>query len=73
MSNTTTKNKKLTEQEKETYVESSYCKCPYCSSYSVVGGFIEIDGNTAVQEIRCGVCGKAWRDIYRLVDIEESE
>jgi hypothetical protein len=35
----------------------------------VEGSAIEIQAGTASQEMRCTECGKAWYDIYTLVDM----
>lgn len=64
--------RKLTQTAKRTYITSTYGRCPYCQSENIVGHSVEIDGNGANQYVSCE-CGRSWYDIYRLVDIEETE
>ena len=45
--------------------------CPYCRSESVTGESVDIEGNQASQEVACQECERTWRDIYRLVGVEE--
>ena len=48
------------------YVATLGTRCPVCQSTRLDGGFVEIDGATASQEIRCMNCGASWTDIYTL-------
>ena len=62
--------RKETEQmNKFAYIQGKGLFCPFCLSIPVEGSTIEILAGTASQEMRCPECGKAWQDIYRLVDI----
>lgn len=51
------------------YIESGAVRCPFCNSENIEGGPVDIDMNFATQQMGCA-CGKTWRDIYRLIDIE---
>uniref|UniRef100_A0A6M3M5T5 Uncharacterized protein n=1 Tax=viral metagenome TaxID=1070528 RepID=A0A6M3M5T5_9ZZZZ len=61
----------MKQEDKWEYVNSGGTSCPYCGSQEIQGGFIEVDAGSAWQSIDCLECGKGWKDIYRLVDIEE--
>lgn len=63
--------KTLTADEKAAYVSSGYSTCPYCKSTSIGGDSIEVDGNTASQEVSCGNCDRNWADVYTLTAIVE--
>ena len=43
--------------------------CPFCKSENISGSNIEIDANSAWQDVGCDDCNKDWRDIYRLVAV----
>jgi transcription elongation factor Elf1 len=64
---------KLTPQQKKDYLGRSYCHCPVCKSNDISGGRIEVDSDSAWQEVVCSSCGFRWNDIYKLIDIEEVE
>ena len=53
----------------EEYVQSS-SQCPFCDSRDIEGQEVNIDGNSAWQEIYCLSCEKEWVDTYRLVGYE---
>lgn len=54
---------------KEEYLKR-YGHCPYCGNDGDLdGGFVEIDGNLATQNVQCNACGNCWTDIYRLFDV----
>ena len=40
--------------------------CPECGKNEVQGDSIEIDGNHAVQDCSCLLCGATWTDHYDL-------
>jgi len=61
---------KLSAMDKKKYLLAD-TRCPYCGSNDISGGFVEIDSGEANQKIDCMDCGKRWRDVYRLVDMEE--
>jgi len=39
-------------------------KCPICGSEQIDGGFINIEGVEAVQEMTCTECGASWDEVY---------
>ncbi len=43
--------------------------CPYCGSENIEGQSIDIDGDTAEQEVGCNDCNKSWYDKYRLTGV----
>ena len=47
------------------------CGCPYCGSDAITGGSVDIEGKGASQEVSCQECGKCWRDVYTLANVEE--
>lgn len=62
--------------EKEQYLADNGRKCPVC------GGFVMATTEPEISEVgwatvkfysQCGECGKGWRDIYKLVDVEIME
>jgi len=59
-----------TSQCKE-YIRKGGVTCPYCGSYDLQGGFVEIDQGTAKQPMTCLACSKSWHDYYELVELEE--
>ena len=57
----------MTAEQKAEYLQHPY-HCPYCKS-----GQIEaqtFDGEAQSQAVVCLKCGKQWRDVYTLTDIE---
>ena len=50
----------------------SFNLCPLlsCGSTNIDGGSIEINGNTAHQEVSCNVCDSQWCDLYTLTKFE---
>ena len=61
----------LTAEQKQAYLAGGECKCPFCGSTSIEGGFVEIVAKGAWQRVRCDDCERAWNDIYKLVDVED--
>ena len=57
--------------QKKEYLEGPNYKCPYCGEIDIEGGFVEIDGNDALQEVSCLECSKTWTDVYKRSDIRE--
>ena len=49
-------------------------RCPFCKMDSIeTMGSLESSYNTVTQDVKCNKCGREWRDIYRLLDIEPIE
>ena len=40
--------------------------CPACRGADITGGEINVDADTAWQEITCENCGTHWNDLYKL-------
>lgn len=55
----------------EEYVAKGGSLCPFCGSDNIEGYSVEIDGNTAWQDIGCNECDNEWRDVYKLDRFEE--
>lgn len=51
------------------YVKNVGGYCPVCESTDIEApSSPEIDGGTAWQDVKCGVCGSRWADYYKLVE-----
>jgi hypothetical protein len=61
----------LTKAQKENYLAKGGVFCPYCGSNDISAG--EFDGEGDCQSVTCFNCHKNWRDVYKLVDIEEEK
>ncbi len=62
-------------EQKKAYLESEGSKCPFCKSANICGGVTHSAKyyDDYQQEVLCKECGKAWKDIYTLTDVEEIE
>jgi len=60
----------LTEEQKRKYLNHDSV-CLYCGSYNIDAMGISIEDGQLWQHVECSDCHKSWRDIYRLVDVEE--
>jgi len=60
---------KLTGKQVKEYLAKG-SSCPFCGSESITGGSVDIEGVAASQEVSCQECGRSWRDVYRLVNVE---
>ena len=60
--------------DKKLYLELKGKCCPYCesSNLSYHDGF-NYEGSTegVYEAVQCDSCGKSWRDIFVLTDVEE--
>ena len=46
--------------------------CPYCNSRDIEGdGPVETDSDIAWTYVDCNNCGSRWRDLYKLIGVEE--
>lgn len=52
------------------YLDAAGTVCPFCGSDEITGGFVEIDGGLAEQEMMCLDCESVWHDLYSLSHIE---
>ncbi|HCE42884.1 MAG TPA: hypothetical protein DET40_05000 [Lentisphaeria bacterium] len=64
------KTEAISAEKKRSYLRHGG-KCPYCGSESITGESVDIEGTGASQEVSCKECGRSWRDVYRLVNVEE--
>ena len=48
------------------YVQAGGGICPFCTSTSITGEPIEVDGNGAFQNVSCEDCNGVWMDKYQL-------
>ena len=60
----------ITEQQRNSYIETGANSCPFCGSPHIEGGQIDIDSCFASQEVSCTECHKEWHDIYTLSDVQ---
>ena len=62
-------------EQRQAYLESEGSRRPFCDSEEIEGEVASsadyYDGYE--QEVVCKACGKAWKDIYTLTDVEEIE
>ena len=63
----------MTDEQREQYLACHGLRCPWCRSEMIEGDSVEVDSGHASQEVHCVDCGREWRDIYKLVDVEASE
>lgn len=63
---------KLTERQKEEYLNSCGNHCPYCKSENIDSiGSVETDDNYGWRNVLCNDCKKEWQDVYTLTSIDE--
>lgn len=60
----------LTEEKKAEYLKNPN-RCPYCGSDNIQADHFDPEGKYV--PVECLDCEREWREIYKLVDIEESE
>lgn len=48
------------------YVEHEGTVCPNCGDSCISGGSVNIEYNSAYQDIMCHHCGAEWTDVYEL-------
>jgi uncharacterized Zn finger protein len=63
----------LTDEQKEKYRKHFGCRCPCCGSGDLLAdhGALEQDESGIRMVVQCETCGRAWKDVYELVDVEE--
>jgi hypothetical protein len=64
---------KLTEEQKQAYIQGRSGGCPYCKSNNIEGDSYEMHGNCVSQPISCLDCERQWEDVYTLTGIDETE
>lgn len=66
----TTRRAPLTFEQKDRYLHDF--ACPWCNCRDFPdGGTVTLDGGEAQALVTCPLCGATWREIYRLVRIED--
>lgn len=50
--------------------EANRCPNKKCDSTDIEGGPIDIEGQTAIQEVSCNECEGVWNDVYTLSSYE---
>jgi hypothetical protein len=63
--------KELTQDAVERYVRTA-AHCPFCNSERIQAGGTEREGSCTdlTQDVECLACGREWREVYRVVDLE---
>lgn len=56
----------LTPLERERYLVADSSSCPFCETWDIDGGPMDIESGSAYQDITCNRCGGTWVDRYRL-------
>jgi len=65
--------RKLTEEDKQEYLNSRGNICPYCRSDNISAtGYMNADDLTAHRKVECFECGEEWLDVYTLTEVEEA-
>ena len=62
----------IDEQTKKKYVETPTF-CPYCNSSDITAQGSDFEDLICLQVIECETCGKRWREILSVTDVEEIE
>jgi transcription elongation factor Elf1 len=60
----------MDEKQKADYLKNPY-HCPHCNSEHIEAQ--PFDAEMSCQPVVCLACGKEWRDIYTLTDINSLE
>lgn len=64
---------RLTEEQKQTYIQGGAIVCPFCGSEDIGGRAVEVEAGTATQGVSCHACRKYWTDIYKIVDVSHMD
>lgn len=59
----------LTEEQKQNYLNNTN-KCPHCKSENISAESMQTDGKEAWCYVYCYDCDEEWKDIYKLVSVE---
>jgi Zn ribbon nucleic-acid-binding protein len=60
----------LTEEQIKKYIACPV-NCPYCDSDDIFSDPVDISDDSA--DVECYACGKTWKDIWTITDIQEDE
>lgn len=63
----------LTQEQKTEYMQTGAQHCPVCKSLDISGGFVEVAGMEAWQEVSCNECDARWQDVYKLAFVETQD
>lgn len=61
----------VTEAQVSKYLEGGAQQCPECGETDISGGQANFDGLASWRDVECQACGGVWREVFRLVSIEE--
>jgi len=63
----------FTQEQKDKYLATCGCECPYCGENNLSAEYIDVDGMQAWRKVAClnTECMLEWTEIYQLSDIEE--
>ena len=63
----------MTLKQKQDYLNHAGQRCPHCNSTHITADTMAVpDGMETYQDVTCLECNKTWRDIYKLVSVENS-
>lgn len=54
------------------YVESDGYRCHHCQEKRLLRGLLIQDERGVTQVVTCLNCRKQWRDVYALIDVDDS-
>lgn len=63
----------ISAEARQKYIDHKGYYCPFCGSDKVDSGLVHLGktGDAFIADVACSACGKSWKDIYGLVDVEE--
>jgi transposase-like protein len=61
----------ISNEARQSYLESDGCHCPYCNSDNIDSGLVHLGRDRYETTVSCNDCDKSWKDIYDIVDVEE--
>jgi hypothetical protein len=57
---------------KSEYLALGGSGCPYCRASEINAGALNVDHGGIEQKVECEKCGRAWVDIYKLIDVDDA-
>jgi hypothetical protein len=63
----------MDQDARQSYLESEGTHCPFCDSENIESGEVHLEGDYFVALVECqeSHCGKKWKDIYGLIEVNE--
>jgi hypothetical protein len=61
----------ITPEKKKEYIRAGGSFCLNCGSGNISAGRIESEGREAWGQVVCHDCGSAWKDIFRLIGVDD--